>query len=350
MSNYNQMTSKKLNVLKANMSTDSAEYAEINAILEARANTAATAETEVSTDEQAFIDGLNNPANENAADENATDKKFKMTFEECSELADSLKHQINSKCQVVPFNTIEWVDGVIAGIIADKRVHKVLYAIRCDDGRRIVKAYDSKLLRISEEKAETQPRTRTTKSPKADMSLEQLMELANSHVQHLGKIIEFAPTREIYTLDANTNAPVPVTKLRGTIVGIVPDKRSSRILYRVSAIYNRYDELTETNVASELIIHKVAGSDSITFTGEVDNIYVEKASEKRFGIKADLTLAEQFEAIKKAVEKAEVNVANAQSTLARKQELYNEIYKAYEAELNAEIATPAVETADENAE
>ena len=53
-----------------------------------------------------------------------------MTDEERHVLAEELKKNVNHRCQAVPFNTVEWVDGYIAGVIEEKRSNKVLYAIK----------------------------------------------------------------------------------------------------------------------------------------------------------------------------------------------------------------------------
>ena len=79
----------------------------------------------------------------------------KMSDEERHTLAEELKEKVvNHRCQAVPFNTAEWVEGVVSGIIEDKRSNKVLLAIKLDDGRRIVKVHDSKLVKVLDEVVE----------------------------------------------------------------------------------------------------------------------------------------------------------------------------------------------------
>ena len=87
-----------------------------------------------------------------------------MTDEERHVLAEELKKNVNHRCQAVPFNTAEWVDGYIAGVIEEKRSNKVLYAIKTDDGRRIVKVYDSNLVHILDEVVEPEKKARVRKA------------------------------------------------------------------------------------------------------------------------------------------------------------------------------------------
>lgn len=95
------------------------------------------------------------------------ERKPKASDEERHALAEKLKAEVvNHRCQAVPFNTAEWVDGYIAGVIEEKRSNKVLLAIKTDDGRRIVKVHDSNLVRILDETIEPEKKTRAGRKPK----------------------------------------------------------------------------------------------------------------------------------------------------------------------------------------
>src|SRR5699024_6928905 len=93
-------------------------------------------ETQLSPEEEAAIKaaeengGLNPLYNGSKATQ---EKKPKMTDEDRHALAEELKKNVNPRCQAVPFYTVEWVGGYIAGVIEEKRSNKVLYAIKSDD-------------------------------------------------------------------------------------------------------------------------------------------------------------------------------------------------------------------------
>jgi hypothetical protein len=58
---------------------------------------------------------------------------------------------VGHKCQVVPFNTIDWVPGVIMGVASDFKAGRISYAIKTEAGKKMLKSVDSKLIKISEE-------------------------------------------------------------------------------------------------------------------------------------------------------------------------------------------------------
>ena len=168
---FSQMTTKKLNALLATASDEDKKA--IEAVLAAREQAQAPAapaapeataeETQLSPEEKAAIKaaeengGLNPFYNGHKATQ---EKKPKMTDEDRHALAEELKKNVNHRCQAVPFNTAEWVDGYIVGVIEEKRSNKVLYAIKTDDGRRIVKVHDSNLVRILDEVVEPEKKAR----------------------------------------------------------------------------------------------------------------------------------------------------------------------------------------------
>lgn len=179
---FSQMTTKKLNALLATASDEDKKA--IEAVLAAREQAQAPAapaapettteetpaseeETQLSPEEEAAIKaaeengGLNPLYNGSKATQ---EKKPKMTDEDRHALAEELKKNVNHRCQAVPFNTVEWVDGYIAGVIEEKRSNKVLYAIKTDDGRRIVKVHDSNLVRILDEVVELEKKARARKA------------------------------------------------------------------------------------------------------------------------------------------------------------------------------------------
>ena len=174
---FAQMTTRKLNALMATASDEDKKA--IEAVLAAReqaqAPKAAEETAEAPAEAPAAEETPLTPEEETAikaAEENGSkatqEKKQKMTDEERHTLAEELKKNINHRCQAVPFNTAEWVDGYIVGVIEEKRSNNVLYAIKTDGGRRIVKVHDSNLLRIFDEVVEPEKKVRTRKAGNAE--------------------------------------------------------------------------------------------------------------------------------------------------------------------------------------
>ena len=254
--NFSQMTTKKLNALLATANDE--DKAAIQAVLEAREQAQTPTAQEAPIDEAPV-------AQENAPEENAASiKRSKMTDEERHALAESLKANINHRCQVVPFMTIEWVDGYIAGVIEEKRSNKVLYAIKTDDGRRIVKVHDSNLIRIFDETIEPEKKVRTRKSSveKADWTPEAIAEEISGVIDNVGKIVSFEKYR---TTDENGEEHIEMVS--GRIASIVPDKRSQRLLYRIEI-----PAPIEGNPLAVKVTHKVAASEGLQIAEEFDEV------------------------------------------------------------------------------
>lgn len=266
--NFAQMTTKKLNALMATASDE--DKAAIEAVLEAREQAQAPAaieeapaeaaeETPLTDEEKAALEaaeangGINPMYNGNTGE-----KKQKMTDEERHALAEELKANINHRCQAVPFNTAEWVDGYIAGVVEEKRSNKVLYAIKTDDGRRIVKVHDSNLVRIFDEVITLEKKARTRKAKdsdaeKVEWTPEAIAEEVNGVIGNVGKTVEFEKYR---TTDENGEEHIEM--IVGRIVAIVPDKRAQRLLYRISV-----PTPIEGNPLAAKIMHKVVTAEGL---------------------------------------------------------------------------------------
>lgn len=237
--NYAQMPTKKLNALLETV-TDESEKAAIEDVLTKRGqfapgdNAPATVNpnAELSAEEQAAIDAVNG-TDADASEKPATAKKVKVkpTDEERAALAAKLREKaVGHKCQVVPFNSIEWVNGVIVAIVEEKRTNKCLYAVKADDGRRIVKAYGSELIKVSDEVVELTRTPRGGKSSKEELpewTHEEIEEAVQEVIGNVGKQISYVETG---ALGAEIeNAPT----ILGRIISLVPNKRNHTILYRI---------------------------------------------------------------------------------------------------------------------
>lgn len=366
---FSQMTTKKLNALLATASDEDKKA--IEAVLAAREQAQAPAapeataeetpaapaseeETQLSPEEEAAIKaaeengGLNPLYNGSKATQ---EKKPKMTDEERHALAEELKKNVNHRCQAVPFNTVEWVDGYIAGVIEEKRSNKVLYAIKTDDGRRIIKVHDSNLVRILDEvvEPEKKARARKAKDPadKVEWTPEAIAEEVNEVISNVGKTVEFEKYR---TTDENGEEHIEMVV--GRIVAIVPDKRAQRLLYRISV-----PAPIEGNPLATKTMHKVVKAGGIKIAEEFDEEGAQlnaKYLERREAAATRTPLTPQDRVIRceENVKKAEEKLQKAQEELeAKKKQLEDakkELDEYLAGQANGETAeAPAETTAEE---
>lgn len=367
---FSQMTTKKLNALLATASDEDKKA--IEAVLAAReqAQVSVSGETqsEVANSVQEFEDTENplTPEEEaaiKAAEENGginpmsnsskatQEKKPKMTDEDRHALAEELKKNINHRCQAVPFNTAEWVDGYIAGVIEEKRGNKVLYAIKTDDGRRIVKVHDSNLVRILDEVVEPEKKAhaRKAKDPadKVEWTPEVIAEEVNEVIGNVGKVVKF----EKYRI-TDENGEEHIEMVIGRIVAIVPDKRAQRLLYRISV-----PTPIEGNPLATKTMHKVVKAGGIKIAEEFDEEGMQlnaKYLERREAAATRTPLTSQDRVIRceENVKKAEEKLQKAQEELeAKKKQLEDakkELDKYFAGQANGETAeAPAETTAEE---
>lgn len=365
-----QMTTKKLNALLATASDEDKKA--IEAVLAAReqAQVSVSGETqsEVANPVQEFEDTENplTPEEEaaiKAAEENGginpmsnsskatQEKKPKMTDEDRHVLAEELKKNINHRCQAVPFNTAEWVDGYIAGVVEEKRSNKVLYAIKTDDGRRIIKVHDSNLIRILDEvvEPEKKARARKVKDPvdKVEWTPEAIAEEVNEVIGNVGKTVEFEKYR---TTDENGEEYIEMVV--GRIVAIVPDKRAQCLLYRISV-----PTPIEGNPLATKTMHKVVKAGGLKIAEEFDEEGAQlnaKYLERREAAATRTPLTPQDRVIRceENVKKAEEKLQKAQEELdAKKKQLEdakNELDEYFAGQANGETAeAPAETTAEE---
>lgn len=357
---FSQMTTKKLNALLATASDEDKKA--IEAVLAAREQTqvSVSGETqpEVANSVQEFEDtenpltpeeeaaikaaekngGINPMSNSSKATQ---EKKPKMTDEDRHALAEELKKNVNHRCQAVPFNTAEWVDGYIAGVIEEKRSNKVLYAIKTDDGRRIIKVHDSNLVRILDEvvEPEKKARARKAKDPvdKIEWTPETIAEEVNEVIGNVGKTVEFEKYR---TTDENGEEHIEM--VIGRIVAIVPDKRVQRLLYRISV-----PAPIEGNPLATKIMHRVVKAEGIKIAEELDEEGAQlnaKYLERREAAATRTPLTPQDRVIRceENVKKAEEKLQKAQEELEAKKKQLEDAKK----ELDEYFAGQARETAE----
>ena len=346
--NFAQMTTKKLNALLATANDE--DKAAIQEVLDAREQAAGSAENAVYVNEEPLT--AEEEAALKAAEENGGvnpvyntgEKKQKLTDEERHALAEELKKNINHRCQAVPFNTAEWVDGYIAGVIEEKRTNKVLYAIKTDDGRRIVKVHDSNLVRVLDEVVEPEKKVRATRktreaSPRAEWTSEAIAEEVNEVIGNVGKLIDVETYR---TTDENGEEKVKT--VTGRIVAIVPDKRTQRLLYRISV-----PTPIEGNPFATKIMHKVVKAEGLVIATEFDAEGQElnaKYCERReaAATRTPLTPQDRYIKCEENLKKAEEKLQKAQEELEAKKQQLEDAKKELDAYLAAQAgeAAPAV--------
>lgn len=322
--NYAQMPTKKLNALLETV-TDESEKAAIEKVLAKRGklehgdNAPATVNpnAELSAEEQAAIDAANVTDADASEKQAATAKKVKVkpTDEERAALAAKLREEaIGHKCQVVPYNSIKWVNGVIVAIVEEKRTNRCLYAVKADDGRRIVKAYDSELIKISDEVVEL------TRAPRGGKSKEELPEWTHEEIEkaiqevigNVGKQISYVETG---ALGAEIeNAPT----ILGRIISLVPNKRNHTILYRIEI-----QPAEDAPEGTPKYAHKVTTNDKLAIAEELDDegkkIYEAFIARRNRGRKTPTakTPEEALAIAEQQLKKAEEHKAKAEASVEK---------------------------------
>lgn len=249
--NFAKISTKKLTDLLSTELSDESRTA-INEVLASRQQTSQSSNEVVvegiTEDEQAILDQAT-----------AAKKAPKLSIEECEKLAAELKPNLGHLCQVVPSGSISWADGQIVGVIVDKRNNKVLYAIKLtEDKKRILKAYNSEFLKISEEVGEVATRTRGTSNIEKLPDAELVAKAIELGAQIVGQQVEFEPFKPIEG----------VAVLTGTIIGITPEKRVGKLLIKIKA----------EHAGVELTGYKVEGNYKLldSFDAEVQAAYAKR--------------------------------------------------------------------------
>lgn len=304
---FSQMETKKLNALLATANDEDKQA--IAAELAARGEQAEiTNDDQLSPEENAAIEAAEKNGGLNPL---YAGKKPKMTDEERAALAAELREHINHRCQAVPFNSGNWVDGYVVGIAEDKRSNNVLYAIKTDDGRRIVKVHDSNLVRILDEvitpekgrgrkKAEGQTAAGAWAQEEINAEIEKV-------IKNVGKVITF------FKRAANNGEERE--KINGRIIAISPDKRSQSLLYRIAVIdENGHQKIMHKTVTAEGL--KIAED----FDGDDSAIFNERYQKRHDAAIARASITPQDRVFKceESVKSAEERLRKAQEELEAK--------------------------------
>lgn len=280
--NYKQMSAKKLNTM-LEKTTDEETRNAIQAELDARAELANELKDEnASKAEQPKAEAP---------------KAKKLDETELHNLAETLRAtNMHKRCEVVPFNTVEWVPGYIAAVVVDKKNGKIMYNIKTDDGRKVVKVHDSKLLKISEEKVTVVRAVRgKSATPKEALTPEALAELKAKYQGNIGAAVEFVDKENV--------------TITGRIIGFMFDARVNTLFYKIQVVEGD----------ATRIVHKVIDSEAIKVMlpldeeGEAINAkYIERSSRER----KVLTKEEKIAQIQAKIDKIKAQKAELEARLA----------------------------------
>ena len=327
MKNFKQMSTKKLQALMETASEE--DKMAIQEVLNARQQVAVKASAEepeeeaLTPEEEAAIaaaeanGGINPLFN---GSKTGKQVKEKMSEEELHALAEELKEKyLNHKCQAVPFGTIDWIDGYIAGIVEEKRSCKVLYRIRLVDGRTINKIYDNNLLRIFDEVVEKPKKVkgeRVAREAKPEMSEEEIAAKVAECRANIGKHVSFKPFGK-------------EDEVLGRITGFVLDRRGPQFLYKIDYV----NDEGETKH-----VHK--GADNCTVVNEELDEIGQKLQERvqAYSNRSTNTPANTLAAAEEKLQKLEAKLADLQKAIEAQKQKVEEL-KAKTIEAAAEIVT-----------
>ena len=130
--NFKKMSDEELVALQE--TADEKTLAAIEAELESRA-TAAAEDAEAATEDA-------EAATEDAeATEEVKAAELETLLAECQQ-------NVGHRCRLVPVGTIEYENGTVVGCVKIKRSNTVAYAVKLDNGKRVVKNYKAPLFEI----------------------------------------------------------------------------------------------------------------------------------------------------------------------------------------------------------
>lgn len=290
--NFKKMSDEELVALQE--TADEQTIAAIEAELESRA--AAAAETVEPAAEEAAPE----------ADDEAKAAELETLLAECQK-------NVGHRCRLVPVGTLDWADGTVVGCVKIKRSNTIAYAVKLDNGKRVVKNYKAPLFEILDEVVERAKVTRHAGRIKAEpWSEERMAEEVNKYIGNVGRAIVIKGATE-------------EENITGQITGVVPVKRSNSVLYRVAV-----PAPTEEDPEATAIVHKSTANtdayDIMDATEDSEAFYTNyMAHRENLANRKPLTGAElildlelKLEKAKEAVKKAEERVAVLEKTIAEK--------------------------------
>lgn len=333
---FSQMPTKKLQALLATASDE--DRVEIQAIIDKRnaiSTKPAVVDASLSEEEQKAVEAA---TSDSTTTKPSHKKAPQLTNEQRAALANSMRAEaLRHKCEVVPFNTCEWVPGVVVGIFEEKRNNKCLYAIKTDDGRRVVKAYGSELVKILDEVVEPIKKERKSRvkldengnpiPSKSGESLdewlpEEIEAAINEVIANVGKTITYPKAGAMgVKLEGEES---------GRIVSLVPNKRQHTILYRIEV-----DQ--EDSEAPKKYAHKVTSNEDLKIADELDEVgtkineaFVKRRHNGEHKPRVAKTPAEALEYAKAMLAKAEEQLEKAKVNVGKRTEAFKLAQEIFE--------------------
>lgn len=317
MKNFNQMSNKKLNAFLNDENITADEKKAIQEVLNSR--NAANVSLEDVLQEQKELSA----------------KKFnrnKMTDDERVAIAEKLRAEaVNHRCEVVPFDSLDWVTGVVVSVIEEPRNNKVVLAIKTDDGRRIIKAYNSQLVKILDEIVEPKKKIRSNRKTTLDENgnpiysndyedwpVEDIENAIKDFICNVGKTISF-PKSSIVNENGNNDYVI-----HGRIVSLVINKRQQSILYRIELDKTKDSINDDDSKGLKKYIHKTVWHNDISIADSLDEIG-QKINESftmrhhKNLLKVQMTPIDVYKTAEASLNKAKEALTKIQATLEKRQ-------------------------------
>ena len=257
------------------------------------------------TADEATVQAINAELEKREANDGNTEEPAEEPVDEEAKLDAMLKEcqaNVGHKCKIVPTGTIEWAEGIIVGCIKVKRSNSVAYAIKLENGKRVIKTHGAPLFEILDEIVDDVKVSRNARTKQDPWSDERMKEEVDKYIGNVGRAITFK--------DANDET------VTARIVGIVPVKRSNSVLYRVAV-----PAPTESNPNAVVYVHKsVVNTKNFTVldADEESTAFNEKYLSHRDELfnKPQLSGRERVIDLELKLEKAKETAAKAEARIA----------------------------------
>lgn len=369
MKKFTTMSTKKLTALLETASPE--DKVAIESILAARDGAkkaeSSSAEAELTPEEKAAIKSAE--AEQGKVEEGAEKKEtkaktakepaVKLTPEELEKEAVKAKEEaLNHRCSVVLTGTAIRVDGTVIGILKDKRAMGVYLRIQTDaiddiESRQVYKKFGSQDILIQEEIVEP---SRKTSGKQVNG------ETSRKHAENWEAESELVKAAAL----ANVGKVVQIDEEKtGRITGLLNDKRSSGMYYRIKFATedgvekNMHKVINyEKSEDGQIILQPLQGMvDTLDEEGlKVNEAYVSRESHALAKISPEEKYnkaVEMLEKAKKQLEKAQETVSSRETLLASAKAEYENWQKAQvgvaaqQSEATAEAAEPEATIAED---
>lgn len=228
------------------------------------------------------------PAKSEPLGEANPEKVIEVNDPELEKKIEKAEKNVGHRCEVVPFNTVDWVPGVIIGITVDPKAKRVAYAIKTDDGKRMLKSVDTKLIKIFDEVVdlETVVRRRPKGSSTAGRTEEDLQKAIAEALPNVGKQL---------VIDEDVTARID---------GLLIDRRTMRVMYK----YKQNGGQKFKSLNPDIEIEDYASDEDRDFGAK----YAEN-----FKSGTPVTKEERIAKVKASIERYEAQIAKWKEELAK---------------------------------